>query len=136
MTMIIHDQILGNPGDHGNLRAISNMDTLYNSLKQFGKVKLNEPLAKHTTFKIGGLAKYFVVVQTVEKAKDLLAFLDSEGIARVILGGGSNVFFSDEGFDGTVIKRSDFRFQISDCIVEAMAGAVIKQVSEATIAAG
>ena len=134
--MIIHDLILENPGNHGNLCAISNMDTLYNSLKQFGKVRINEPMAKHTTFKIGGPAKYFVVVQTVEKAKDLLAFLDSEGIARVILGGGSNVLFSDEGFDGTVIKIQDTGYKIQDTVVEAAAGALMKVVSEATIAAG
>ena len=88
------------------------MDRFYSELRNFGKVKLNEPMAKHTTFKIGGPAKYFVVVQTVEKAKDLLAFLDSEGIARVILGGGSNVLFSDEGFDGTVIKIQDTKYKI------------------------
>ena len=43
--------------------VFGNMDTLYQQLKNYGRVKLNEPMKKHTTFKIGGLARYFVVVE-------------------------------------------------------------------------
>jgi len=80
------------------------MDVLYTKLKQFGKVKIDEPLSKHTTFKIGGPAKYFVVVEDRDKLVELLKYLDGEGEQYYILGGGSNVLARDEGYDGVVVK--------------------------------
>ncbi|MBI2037356.1 MAG: UDP-N-acetylmuramate dehydrogenase [Candidatus Magasanikbacteria bacterium] len=80
------------------------MDELYNKLKEFGEVKINESLAKHATFKIGGPAKLFVVVSKTDKLVGLLNYLNAEGFDYFILAGGSNLLLSDEGFDGIVIK--------------------------------
>lgn len=77
---------------------------LKKQLEQFGQVKTNEPLAKHTTFKIGGPAEYLVVVEDTEKLVALLQFVDGAGIPYFILGGGSNMLAGDEGFRGVVIK--------------------------------
>jgi len=82
------------------------MDRVYTELKKFGKVKANELLAKHTTFKVGGSARFVVIVNETKKLVDLLNFLSDEGIDWFVVGGGSNLLFSDEGFEGVVVKVS------------------------------
>lgn len=48
------------------------MMELYKQLKNYGKVKLSEPMSKHTTFKIGGPAQFFVIVEETDKLVALL----------------------------------------------------------------
>ena len=95
------------------------MDGLYPQLKQFGKVKLNESLAKHTTFKIGGQARFFVIVEDREKIIGLLNFLSGEGIEYFILGGGSNLLLPDKGFDGVVVKIKNEKIKMENDEIEA-----------------
>lgn len=61
-------------------------------------------LAPLTTFKIGGPARFFVRVQSVEELREALDFARDKALKIFILGGGSNVLMSDEGFDGLVVK--------------------------------
>lgn len=65
----------------------------------------NEPLSKHTYFKIGGPARLFFEAKTAEDLKLALQTAYNVGIACTVLGGGANVLVSDEGFDGLVIKN-------------------------------
>ena len=81
-------------------------DEFYHRLKEFGRVKTNELLAKHVTIKIGGPARFFVSVNKIEQLVKLLHFLKNEEINYLILGGGSNLLISDEGFDGLIIHIS------------------------------
>jgi UDP-N-acetylmuramate dehydrogenase len=67
-------------------------------------IKENIPLKEYTTFNIGGNAKYFVEVTTVDELKEALDFARDKDLKYFILAGGSNVLFSDDGFDGVVIK--------------------------------
>ncbi len=80
------------------------MDPFYDKLKEFGDVKLNESLAKHVTFKIGGPAKFFIIVRKNEFLVGLLNYLSAEGVNYLVLSGGSNLLMNDEGYDGLVIK--------------------------------
>ncbi len=80
------------------------MDPFYDKLKEFGDVKLNESLAKHVTFKIGGPAKFFIIVRKTESLVGLLNYLAGEGVDYLVLSGGSNLLMNDEGYDGLVIK--------------------------------
>src|SRR3989344_1415256 len=80
------------------------MNELYNKLKEFGDVKINESLAKHVTFKIGGPAKLFVIANKTDKLVELLNYLNAEGIDYFVVAGGSNLLMNDQGFDGIVIK--------------------------------
>ena len=57
-----------------------------------------------TTFGIGGPARFFVSVQTVDDIREALAFANEKKLGVFILGGGSNTLVSDKGFDGLVIK--------------------------------
>jgi len=63
----------------------------------------NEPLAPLTTFEVGGPARYLVRVESERDAAAALAFAAARGIDHMVLGGGSNVLISDEGFQGLVI---------------------------------
>lgn len=85
------------------------------SLKdRLGKALLeNEPLAKHTTFKIGGPARYYVSGDDKNILMEAYKAAHELGIPYLILGNGSNLLVSDAGFDGIVINtRND------DCLIE------------------
>lgn len=79
------------------------MDGLTTKLKQYGKVKISELLSKHTSFKIGGPARFFVSPETLDDHVELMRYLDGIGVPYMILGGGSNMLAGDFGFDGVVI---------------------------------
>ena len=64
----------------------------------------NIALRDLNTFKIGGNAKYFCVVKTIEELKEAVIFAKENKLPFFVLGGGSNTLFSDEEFDGLVIK--------------------------------
>ncbi|MFH0987786.1 MAG: UDP-N-acetylmuramate dehydrogenase [Parcubacteria group bacterium] len=69
-------------------------------------VKTDEPLSRHTTFRIGGPARFFV---SMDNKQDLYKCLNAARelkMSFLILGGGSNVLISDSGFDGIVIKMN------------------------------
>ncbi len=72
-------------------------------------IQKNIPLAPLTTFKIGGPAKFFCVVENESELLEALDFAKKEGLEIFMLGGGSNVLFSDKGFDGLIIKIQEAR---------------------------
>ena len=65
----------------------------------------NEPLSKHTYFKIGGPARIFFEAKNVDDLRLALKTAHDLKIPFVILGGGANVLVSDSGFDGLVVKN-------------------------------
>jgi len=86
------------------------------------EIKKNIALAEYTTFRIGGPARYFFEAETAEDLKEALLWAREKGVPYFILGGGSNLLVSDEGFDGLVIKVSSSRFQVSGNMINADAG--------------
>ncbi|MDQ3014262.1 MAG: UDP-N-acetylmuramate dehydrogenase [bacterium] len=67
-------------------------------------IQENISLKDLTTFHIGGPARYFVVVTSTEELKEAVAFAKEKLLQIFILGGGSNILVSDQGFPGLVIK--------------------------------
>ena len=67
-------------------------------------VLLEEPMSKHTTFKVGGPAEAFVKCNTVEQIQNVIAYCNEEEINLTIIGNGSNVLVKDEGIRGIVLK--------------------------------
>ena len=65
---------------------------------------LNEPMSRHTTFKIGGNADLFVKVKSVDELKRAIAFAKESEVPYFIIGKGSNLLVSDKGIDGLVIS--------------------------------
>ncbi len=112
------------------------MDNIYKQLKEYGKVKTSEPLSKHTTFKIGGSAKYFVIVEDVDNLAELLKFLDGVGEKYMLLGGGSNVLALDDGYEGVVIKFNSSGLKVLSDVIEADSGCTTVHVAQESIKAG
>jgi UDP-N-acetylmuramate dehydrogenase len=67
-------------------------------------IQENVKLAPFTTFKIGGPARYFCIVKDQSDALEAYEFAKKNQLSVLVLGGGSNVLISDEGFGGLVIK--------------------------------
>lgn len=78
------------------------------------KIRQNVSLAPLTTFRIGGPAKFFCTAKSEEGLLEALDFAKSQGLKFFILGGGSNILFSDKGFDGLVIKLGSSKQLASD----------------------
>lgn len=75
-----------------------------------GDVYPHEPLARHTTYRIGGPARFFVRVDTLSALEQLIAACVAQGVPWTVLGRGSNVLVADRGYDGVVINLGrDFR---------------------------
>ena len=101
---------------------------------------MTEPLANHTTFRLGGPARRFVEATTEQQLIDTVADCDSRGEPVLILGGGSNVLIADEGFDGTVVKVATrgVRAEAADCSgaqLEVAAGEVWDDLVARAVAA-
>ncbi len=91
-------------------------------------VKCNEPLAKWTTFRVGGPARYLVTVEQKETLKRLISALEYLQYPYFILGLGANVLASDQGFDGVVIKLNFKQIEQNDVFIYADAGAKLGAV--------
>lgn len=68
------------------------------------KIKINEPMKMHTSFKIGGPAEFFVKVSTLEELKNILKFCKDNKIPVTVIGNGSNLLVTEKGIKGVVIK--------------------------------
>lgn len=67
-------------------------------------IYINEPMSKHTSFKIGGVADYYVKVSSEERLKELLELIILENIPYYIIGNGTNLLITEKGIRGIVIK--------------------------------
>ena len=66
--------------------------------------RFDEPIAPHTTMRVGGPVSRLVVVETADELVDAVREVDDADEPLLVVGGGSNVVVSDAGFDGTVVK--------------------------------
>jgi UDP-N-acetylmuramate dehydrogenase len=69
-----------------------------------GRVLENEPLGRHTTYRIGGPARYLVLPADADDVAKAIAFAQDRGLPWVTLGLGSNVLVKDAGFPGVVVR--------------------------------
>ncbi|MCI8308588.1 MAG: UDP-N-acetylmuramate dehydrogenase [Lachnospiraceae bacterium] len=85
----------------------------------------NEPMKRHITFKAGGPASYFVTPDNAVQLAGVIRLCRESKVRYQIIGNGSNVLFTDDGYDGVVIaigkKMSDIT--VDNCVVSAGAGA-------------
>jgi len=68
------------------------------------EIRENVSLAKFTTLKIGGKARYFCSAQTEDEVREAVEFAEQYNLQIFILGGGSNVLIADKGFQGLVLQ--------------------------------
>jgi len=88
----------------GSVLERGGMDLKGLKAKVGGKVLLEEPLGPHTTYHIGGKAALFVEPTGLGDLTELMAELHRQKVPVLMLGGGSNVLFADEGFRGAVVR--------------------------------
>jgi UDP-N-acetylmuramate dehydrogenase len=69
-------------------------------------IQKNVPLAPYTSFEIGGPAAYFVRLVGERELREALLFARHEDLPFCILGGGTNLLISDDGFDGVILKTA------------------------------
>lgn len=97
------------------------------------RIKKSIKLDKYSTFKIGGPAKHFCVVKNKSDLKDAQKFAKKEKLKTYFIGGGSNILFSDHGFDGLVVKVQNEKLDIpkknqKKVIVECGAGVALSKL--------
>lgn len=72
----------------------------------------DEPMGKHTSFKTGGNADFFVLVNNIEKLKKLIEFIKTNNINYFVIGNGTNLLVTDKGYRGIIIKINLNEIQI------------------------
>jgi UDP-N-acetylmuramate dehydrogenase len=100
-------------------------------------VKLNEPLAGHTTFGIGGPAEVWAIAESREALAAVVGFCRERAVELRLLGRGSNVLVSDQGLRGVVLRlagemaKVECRNDGGVCRIAAGAGALLDEVVDA-----
>ena len=89
-----------------------------------------------TTLRVGGAARVLARCSSTDSLADTVRILDREGIATLIVAGGSNLLISDDGFDGVAVQVANAGLNISGSRVIAEAGVEWDSVVSASIAAG
>ena len=74
----------------------------------------NVSLANHTTFRIGGPARYFVAIKNNDELVAAVKWAKANSLLFFILGGGSNLLISDDGFNSLVIKMQNVNFKMQN----------------------
>lgn len=108
------------------------------ALQQLAGLVENEPMAKHTNFKIGGPARYYYVASNSDDLLRAVQLAETNRIPWYVYGGGSNMLVSDQGFDGLMIQAANRAVAIDGDTVACEAGAmtafVARQAAEAGLA--
>ncbi len=93
-------------------------------------VFVNEKMSKHTSFKVGGIADFFVIANDVKELIYILKLAKELKIKTYILGNGTNIVVKDEGFRGIIIKLNFKNLKIEDDKIIAGAGVSVALLSE------
>ncbi len=93
-------------------------------------IKENVKLARFSTLGVGGLARYFVSVNNEEELLEARRIAKESGLDYLVIGGGSNIIFSDLGFDGLIIKINFrvFHYRVEEDHLWVDAGALISRL--------
>jgi UDP-N-acetylmuramate dehydrogenase len=123
------------------LQRIKLKEDFYTQLQKIvaaDRLLLNEPMSKHTTFRIGGPADYLVLPASAREVSAVLIVAREYGMPVTILGNGSNVLVLDKGIRGLVLKFGATMGRISHigATVKAGAGASLGDVSRYAAAHG
>ena len=120
-------------------REQMNLD-FYNQLIQIVEEKqvlCDEPMSKHTTFRVGGPADYFVMPQSMEEVQKIVAFCKESNMPYYIIGNGSNLLVSDSGYRGVIIQiyKNMSEITVEGNQVKAQAGALLSKIGNIALEA-
>lgn len=97
-------------------------------------IVLNEPMSRHTTFRVGGEAACFVKVSSSKELSRLIPFLRQTEHEFLLLGNGSNLLVSDSGYEGVVLKLEGEFEEIQTDGLKIIAGAGVSLAKTAKTA--
>lgn len=91
---------------------------------------VNEQMSKHTSFKVGGIADFFVIVNNTSELIYVLKLANKLKIKTYIIGNGTNIIVKDTGFRGIIIKLNFKQLKIEKNEILAASGVPVALVSE------
>ena len=100
------------------------------------QVYTQEPMSRHTTFRIGGNADYFVCPSQAEQLRETLGACREAGMPFYILGNGSNVLVSDAGYRGVVIHPKLLGMELEGVRLRVRAGELLVRTAHEAARAG
>ncbi len=105
------------------------------TLVKEGKVKKDEPMSAHTTFKVGGPADYFIEPANEKELSEVIAYLNKAGREYMIIGNGSNLLVGDRGYRGSVILLYDNfnEIRVDGETITAQAGALLSAIANTAL---
>ncbi len=96
------------------------------------ELRMEEPLSKHTSFKIGGPAEVFALPKTEAELSGLLAWAKKRSIVPIVLGSGTNILAADEGRRGLILctrAMGERLEQVSERMIRASAGITLARLA-------
>lgn len=102
------------------------------------RVLINEPMKLHTTFRIGGPADYFVAPKNWQETEAVIAACKAEETPYYIIGNGSNLLVSDQGYRGVIVQlfKEMNEVEVEGKVIRAQAGASLARIAGAALEAG
>lgn len=104
------------------------MEKIYNELIKIiskDRVFQNEPMSKHTSFKIGGPADLFVLINNIQELEYVLNLTKLKGIGLTCVGNGTNLLVKDKGIRGITIKLNFKDITIDGEVMKASSGTIV-----------
>ena len=102
------------------------------------QIKVQEPMKNHVTFRVGGPADFFVMPRTKAELKAVITCCKEQEMPFYIIGNGSNLLVSDEGYRGVVIQifKSMNEIVCDGTVIRAQAGALLSAVANKALEEG
>ncbi|PJC36713.1 UDP-N-acetylenolpyruvoylglucosamine reductase [Candidatus Peregrinibacteria bacterium CG_4_9_14_0_2_um_filter_53_11] len=99
----------------------------------FPKIRENEPLKQHCTFRVGGPADLFYELKNIDELPELIRLAEEASLPYKIIGRGSNCLFTDAGFRGLIVKNVSTTIRVEPPYIYADGGAVLALVLRAAV---
>lgn len=100
-------------------------------------ILIDEPMSRHTTFRVGGPADFFVTPKAKEEVRDVVRICKEAGMPYYIIGNGSNLLVSDAGYRGVVVQiyKEMNEVKVEGDLVKAQAGALLSGIAAKALGA-
>ena len=97
----------------------------------------DEPMSRHTTFRVGGPADFFVTPKAKEEVRDVIRICKEAGMPYYIIGNGSNLLVSDAGYRGVIVQiyKEMNEVKAEGDLVKAQAGALLSGIAAKALGA-
>ena len=97
----------------------------------------DEPMSRHTTFRVGGPADFFVIPKAKEEVRDVIRICKEAGMPYYIIGNGSNLLVSDAGYRGVIVQiyKEMNEVKVEGDLVKAQAGALLSGIAAKALGA-